>query len=205
MTLLNTPQWLALLTFLSVMSFTPGPNTLLSSALAANFGLRRTLPFVCAVPVGWALLLSACAAGVGALVSANALLGGLIKYGGIGYMLWLAWRILRATQLADRATELQDKPPVGFTQGVALQFVNIKAWVGAITITSTWITPTAQPTSTLLQLTPVFMAFALASNAAYALAGSALRVWLLQGQRLAVFNAVMAAALAATCVWMLFL
>ena len=59
-----------LLALATAMSFTPGPNTTLSTALAANFGLRRALPFVCAVPVGWGLLLSLCSLGLGALVLA---------------------------------------------------------------------------------------------------------------------------------------
>ena len=46
----------ALLVLATVSSFTPGPNTTLSTAMAANHGLRHALRFVCAVPVGWGLL-----------------------------------------------------------------------------------------------------------------------------------------------------
>ena len=60
----------ALLALTTAASFTPGPNTTLSTALAANHGLKRAMTFVCAVPVGWALLFSLCAGGVGALVVA---------------------------------------------------------------------------------------------------------------------------------------
>ena len=42
----------ALLTLATATSFTPGPNTTQSTALAANFGLRRAMHFVCSVPVG---------------------------------------------------------------------------------------------------------------------------------------------------------
>ena len=50
-------ELLALLGFATAMAFTPGPNTTLSAALAANHGLRRALPFVAGVPVGWGALL----------------------------------------------------------------------------------------------------------------------------------------------------
>ena len=43
-------EFTALLVLATAMSFTPGPNTTLSTALAANGGLRRAMPFVCAVP-----------------------------------------------------------------------------------------------------------------------------------------------------------
>ena len=59
------------------MSFSPGPNTTLSTALAANGGLPRAMRFVWAVPVGWSLLLGLCAAGLGALV-----LGGAVRCAG---------------------------------------------------------------------------------------------------------------------------
>ena len=49
---MNWQEFTALLVLATAMSFTPGPNTTLSTALAANHGLRRAMPFVCAVPVG---------------------------------------------------------------------------------------------------------------------------------------------------------
>ena len=67
---MNASELNALLLLCSAASFTPGPNTTLSTALAANFGLRRALGFVFAVPVGWGLLLSLCASGMGALLLA---------------------------------------------------------------------------------------------------------------------------------------
>ena len=63
---MNSVELTALLLLTTGASFTPGPNTTLSTALGANFGLRRALRFVLAVPVGWGLLFSLCAGGVGA-------------------------------------------------------------------------------------------------------------------------------------------
>ena len=59
-------EFTALLLLATAVSFTPGPNTTLSTAIAANRGLRGALRFVCAVPVGWCALLLLCAAGLGA-------------------------------------------------------------------------------------------------------------------------------------------
>lgn len=99
---MSASEFLALITLATVTSFTPGPNTTLSTALAANGGLRRALPFVCAVPVGWTLLLALCAAGLGAVVLAVPALRLGILWGGVGYLLWLAWRLARASTLTDR-------------------------------------------------------------------------------------------------------
>ena len=54
---MNSVELTALLVLATVASFSPGPNTTLSTALAANLGLRRAMRFVLAVPVGWGLLL----------------------------------------------------------------------------------------------------------------------------------------------------
>lgn len=54
---MNWQAFTALLVLATAMSFTPGPHTTLSTALAANHGLRRAMPFVCAVPVGRGSLL----------------------------------------------------------------------------------------------------------------------------------------------------
>ena len=43
-------EFAALLLLATAVSFTPGPNTTLSTAIAANRGLRPALRFVLAVP-----------------------------------------------------------------------------------------------------------------------------------------------------------
>ena len=93
-------EFTALLALATAMSFTPGPNTTLSTALAANRGLPHAMRFVCAVPVGWSALLLLCAGGVGALVLAAPMLRLAIKAVGIGYLLWLAWKLSQTASLA---------------------------------------------------------------------------------------------------------
>lgn len=200
---MNGQELSALLMLATAMSFTPGPNTTLSTALAANAGLRHALPFICAVPVGWTALLLACALGLGALVVAVPALAWTVRLAGAAYLLWLAWRLAapRAGQQPSHAATVQ----VGFWQGVALQFVNIKAWMLALAIVSGWVAGRADPVQRMAVVVPVMLAFAFASNLVYALVGSALRHWLAAGssQRLKGFNRAMAALLLATTIWML--
>ena len=203
---MNWQEFTALLVLATAMSFTPGPNTTLSTALAANHGLRRAMPFVCAVPVGWSALLVVCTLGLGALVLAVPLLSWSIKLVGVAYLLWLAFKISRSRQLSQAdAARLN----VTFWQGAALQFVNIKAWMLALAIVSGWIAGRADTGPRFAVVLAVMLAFAFASNLTYALVGSLLRDWLSgpagSGQRLRWFNRVMAAVLVVTAVWMLFL
>jgi len=189
----------ALLLFATAMSFTPGPNTTLAAALAANGGLPHAMPFVLGVPVGWGLLLLACAAGLGGVLQAAPALRGTLKWLGLAYMLWLAWKLARADTLAQAdPARLQ----VGFFKGVALQFVNIKAWMNAMLISAGWITVADPIGPRLAVVLPLMMAYGLASNFTYALVGSALRGWLQQGVRLRLFNRLLAGVLVATALWM---
>ena len=192
----------ALLVFASAMAFTPGPNTTLAAALAANHGLRRAMRFVLGVPVGWGFLLTGCALGLGAVVQAQPALREFIKWAGLGYMLWLAWKLAQSSSLSDANPGRFD---VGFSKGVALQFLNIKAWMSALLVTAGWVTVADPLWPRLAFVLPIMMAYGLASNLTYALIGSALRGWLAHGKRLLWFNRILAAVLVATAAWMAFL
>ena len=220
---MNWQELSALLVLASAMSFSPGPNTTLSTALAANHGLRVALKFVCAVPVGWGLLLSLCTFGVGALILAVPLLKIAVKIVGVGYLLFLAYKLL-GLKLPHRKPpdwgRIPDKSPVkpsallseeiklrvSFNQGVAMQFVNIKAWMLALAIVSGWIAGRTNPGERFAIVLPLMLAFAFFSNLTYALVGALLKDWLSgpngSGKRLVWFNRAMAVVLVATAFWM---
>lgn len=191
----------ALLAYATAMSFTPGPNTTLSAAMAANHGLAHAMRFVLAVPLGWCLLLAACAAGLGTLVATVPALGAAVRLAGAGYMLWLAWSLAQRIRPAAGAAAAAALD-VGFARGVALQFVNAKAWINALTIVATWVAVEGQMAARLTWVLPIAAGFGFASNFTYAAVGAALRRWLAHGDRLLWFNRAMAAVLAATALWM---
>jgi threonine/homoserine/homoserine lactone efflux protein len=203
---MNWQEFTALLVLATAMSFSPGPNTTLSTALAANYGLRRAMPFVCAVPAGWGLLLTLCAFGLGGLVLAAPLLGLVVKVVGVGYLLWLAFKLAQRRTAGPASV---DRANVTFWQGAALQFVNIKAWMLALAIVSGWIAGRPDPALRFAVVLPVMLAYAFVSNLTYALVGSLLREWLAgpegTGRRLLVFNRAMALVLVATALWMIFI
>jgi threonine/homoserine/homoserine lactone efflux protein len=204
---MSTQEWWALLVLATATSFTPGPNTTLSATLAANGGMRAAMRFVLSVPVGWGLLLLIGSLGFGALVLALPPLRWVIVLTGSGYLVWLAWRLANSRQMQDlSAASLR----VGFWQGVGLQFLNIKAWMMALSIVGGWVSGQADAVARFFQILPVMMAYALLSNLAYASVGSVLRHWLagpiVEGQatggRLRRFNQTMALALVLTAAWM---
>ncbi len=204
---MQATEFTALLLLSTAASFTPGPNTTLSTALAANLGLRRAMRFVVAVPVGWGLLFSLCAGGLGALVVALPLLNNAIQFAGIAYLLWLATKLARSGTLAQVDTTSLN---VTFWQGVALQFLNIKAWMLALTVVAGWLAGREDALARFAITLPLMLAFGFFSNLLYAAMGSLLRDWLsgpvvagvATAQRLRWFNRGMALVLVITAGWM---
>ena len=192
-------EFTALLALATAMSFTPGPNTALSTAMAANRGLRPAMRFVCSVPVGWAALLLLCAGGVGALVVAVPALRWGTKAVGIGYLLWLACKLSQSARLGEADAARMD---IGFWQGALLQFVNIKAWLLALTTVAGWVAGHSNSLQRLAIVLSVMVFFAFTSNLTYAATGALLRHWLAHGARLLWFNCAMALVLVATAAWM---
>lgn len=202
---MSTAEVTALLAFCTAMSFSPGPNTTLSTALAANLGLKRALRFCLAVPAGWTLLMLGCGLGLGALILGVPALRWAVKLGGVAYMLWLAWKLSGAARLAQADPRQLD---VSFLTGMGMQFLNIKAWMLALTLTAGWVVnaagqPSTNPGERLAITCAVMVVFAFTSNFTYALVGSLLRRFLAQGRRLLWFNRMLALVLVATAAWML--
>jgi len=97
---MTADEFAALLAFATAMSFTPGPNTLLATALAANFGWRRAWRFIVAVPAGWTVMMLASALGLGALLTALPWLRLAVQVLGVVYLVWLAWKLAGTRELA---------------------------------------------------------------------------------------------------------
>lgn len=205
--MLTIQELFGLVGFCAAMTFSPGPNTTLSTALSVNHGMQVAMRFVLAVPVGWLVLMLACSAGLGALIVAHPVLRLLIKGVGIAYLLWLAWNLLNIRHLPQGPGA--SVPQIGFWQGVSLQFVNIKAWMLAITVIAAWGIPEDQAVTLqteilrLLMLSAVMVFFAFFSNLTYAWIGSHLREWLAEEERLLWFNRLLALVLVFTAYWMI--
>ncbi len=199
---MSSEELFALIALATVGTFTPGPNTALSATLAANHGMRRALPFVCAVPAGWGVLLVLNAAGLGVMVLGYPPLRWGLLAAGVLYLLWLAWKLASTQRLSEAALG----PVVSFKQGVMLQFININAWFLALSVVSGWVVGHDDTVARLLETLPIFMFFGLTSNLTYAWIGASLRHWLRgpndTAQRLQWFNRFMALALLGTAVWM---
>jgi threonine/homoserine/homoserine lactone efflux protein len=205
LSIFSLPELISLMIFTAAMSFSPGPNTMLTTAIATNEGIRKTIPFALAVPVGWLVIMISCGLGIGTVIIEIPSLRLGIKLLGCAYLIWLSYKLCKSKKLLEVNTS---KLNVNFSKGVLLQFLNIKVWLLAITITGTWIIdangqPSTNPNERLALACAVVMFFAFTSNMTFALAGALFRNWLGSGNRLAIFNYFLALVLMLTALWTL--
>jgi threonine/homoserine/homoserine lactone efflux protein len=126
---------------------------------------------------------------------------------GMAYLLWLAFKLANTKSLAQTDAGMLE---VGFRQGVLLQFVNIKAWMLALTVVGGWLAGREDVLERFAVTLPVMLAFGFFSNLFYAVLGSMARQWLSgpereglpTGLRLQWFNRLMAVLLVLTAIWM---
>jgi threonine/homoserine/homoserine lactone efflux protein len=121
--------FLALILFSLAASFTPGPNNLMVMASGVNFGLKRSLAHVAGVCIGFTVMVLLVGLGLGFLFSAMPVLYPIIKYVGIAYLLYLAWKIANAGPVEDGSGASR---PLTFIQAAAFQWVNPKGWTMAV-------------------------------------------------------------------------
>src|SRR5690606_12599395 len=110
---------LPLMSFAFASSITPGPNNLMLSASGIAFGLKRTLPHMTGVLIGFLLLLLLCASGVGAIVAAFPSVALALKIVGSVYLVHLAWSMRRA--FAPDAAAGRPARPLRFVEAVLFQ------------------------------------------------------------------------------------
>ncbi|MFM9632548.1 MULTISPECIES: leucine efflux protein LeuE [Streptomyces] len=89
----DLPTYLAGLALIILL---PGPNSLYVLSVAARRGVRPGYTAAAGVWCGDAVLMTLSAAGVASLLQGNAVLFGIVKYAGAGYLTWLAVGMLRA-------------------------------------------------------------------------------------------------------------
>ena len=112
---------------------TPGPGVLTTAGIGAAFGYRAGFRFVTGLMLGGFINMMMVISGVAAVVLAVPSLRAVLLFASVGYLAYLAWRIASAGSKIGFAPA---KTPLGFANGLALQFINPKAYVVGTTLFS---------------------------------------------------------------------
>lgn len=118
-------------------SVTPGPNNIMVMTSGLNFGVRKSLPLLIGISLGFTIMLLLVGLGFSQLFDLFPHLTLTIKIAGTAYLLYLAGLIARSSRI--EVVNKQTKQ-FGFMKGMLFQWVNAKAWVVAIGAISAFTT-----------------------------------------------------------------
>ena len=114
---------------------TPGPNNLMLMASGAKFGVRRTLPHLVGINVGFPLMLVIVGLGLGEVFTTYPMVKVIMKYVAAAYFMWMAWKLLGMRLGA----QVGASRPMKFHEAVLFQWINPKAWVISISIVAAFV------------------------------------------------------------------
>jgi threonine/homoserine/homoserine lactone efflux protein len=190
--------WFASATgFALAMSATPGPNNALVAATAANFGLRRSMPMVLGVSLGFPAMLVLVALGAAELLRGTPEAMAALRWVGAAWMLWLAWKIATAAPAVGGAAPGR---PMTLLQAALFQWVNPKAWIIAVGAIATYTGGAGGLLGEAMALATLFAVAAFGSLIGWAALGAGTARLLREPTALRWFNRAMAALLVASLV-----
>lgn len=183
----------ALVLFAFVSSITPGPNNLMLLTSGVNFGVRRTMPHMLGVALGFTFMVVLIGLGLGQVFIRFPALYTALKLVGAAYLLWLAWKIANSGPMSSEIDAAPGKP-MTFLQACAFQWVNPKAWMMGVTAVAAY-SLLAEPFLNALAVASVFGIINLPSVYVWVLFGAGMRQLLGDPGRVRLFNWAMAALL----------
>jgi threonine/homoserine/homoserine lactone efflux protein len=163
--------YLSIIIFAAAASITPGPNNVMIMTSGLNFGIRRSIPHALGISLGFPMMLLALGFGLGSIFDLYPIIHDVIKFIGIIYLIYLAWRIASAASIEDGAAATN---PLSFSQAALFQWVNPKAWVMATGAISAF---TSNHHAIFTQIVFIAIAFFFAASISVA-------IWLVFGHQL---------------------
>ena len=164
-------QLISLLLFGIVASLSPGPNNIMTSYTAFNFGIKKTVPTMLGVIIGWTLLVILLQASSAIVFQKIEIAQEIIRFFGSIYLIYMAFKI----SFSSIKSEKISPKPVTFLNTFFFQFINPKSIIIVLAAISMFIDPKENLIQDSIILTIIFFFMAVGSQAAWCLMGKYLR------------------------------
>ena len=188
---------IATLVFIVPMCFSPGPNNVLCAAHGSQHGFRETLTLISGMAVGWSIL-GLFVGGATVFIEDNKEFFDILTYIGAGYIAYLSYKIATSDPLDVGA---QENDRLGFSTGVAIQFVNGKAWIHFLVLMTTFGSVFGSGFAGKALLVLLNVMFGLPAVMSWAAFGTALRRAFSTPSSSIALNRAMGASLFAVAAW----
>jgi threonine/homoserine/homoserine lactone efflux protein len=194
---MSAQTFTAVLLFSVVMAFTPGPNNMMLASSGATYGIRRTLPHLFGVSVGFPVMILLVGLGLASILLASPKLQLAMKIISCVYLLWLAVQIGLSKPAGDAASG----KPMSFLAAAAFQWINPKAWLYAVGAISAYTSGSGiQLYQQVVIIALLNIAVSLGSTTTWTVFGAGIRRFLRTPGTLRLFNLLMAILLVGSTV-----
>ena len=185
------PEILSITLFGIVAAFTPGPNNFIAFYSGFNFGIKRTIPLIIGVTLGFPFLLLCVALGLINIFKLYPILQkGLILTGTI-FLIYLSYKI----SFSKSSSESDNLKPVNFVETFLYQFLNPKGVIVAIIAVSTYVESGGNFISYSIWLLSIAFLFAVISIIFWTIIGKFMRKFATNEKFIKWFNYVMSTLL----------
>jgi cysteine/O-acetylserine efflux protein len=130
-------DFVSLIPFVFITTFTPGPNNIACTSMAINFGIKKSMGFLYGIFLGFMSVLLLAGFFSNMLLKMIPGLEPIMRWIGAIYILYLAYNILKLDYSLQKTT--QQSLPFGFSKGFLLQFFNPKGIIYALTLYSAFL------------------------------------------------------------------
>ncbi|MCG8503261.1 MAG: LysE family translocator [Sphingomonadales bacterium] len=182
---------------LAIAAGTPGPNVAAIVARVITSGWQSVTPFISGLWLGEAVWMSLAVFGLAALAETMYWAFVAVKYAGVAYLLYLAWKMWTAPveSDADGAPVRRDAWPRMFLAGLALALGNPKIMVFYLALLPTIIDLSGVTLTAWAELTVTMLAILAAVDFAYVLLAARTRKLLKSPRALRLANRASATAM----------
>ena len=129
------PELLSISLFWFVAAYTPGPNNVVASYSGFNFGVKKTIPHILGVALGFTSLVLLLTIGLINVFKLFPIIQIIIRYLGTIFLIYLAYKIASSTS----SDEIKKENPVNFIETFLFQYLNPKGVMVAIIVVSTYV------------------------------------------------------------------
>ena len=165
-------QLVPLILFGIATGFSPGPNNIMTSYTAFNFGVKKAIPTMLGVITGWTLLIIFLQLGSASVFQRYEFIQTIIKVLGSIYLSYIAYKLSFGGQAKEKKL---DPKPVTFINTFFFQFVNPKSIIVGLTSISLFIDTENNYLRDSIILTTVWFSMAIGSQLTWCLMGKYMR------------------------------
>ena len=185
------PEILSISLFWFVTAYTPGPNNVVASYSGFNFGVKKTIPHILGVTLGFTSLVIFLSVGLINIFKLFPSIQIIIIYLGTLFLIYLAYKIAFSKTSDDTTKE----NPVKFIETFLFQYLNPKGVTVAIIVVSTYVELGENYLNYATQVIILAFLFSITSITLWTLIGKFLRKFATNDKFIKYFNYVMSSLL----------